>query len=171
MDSVVSYAVVWNILTISSDHYALFLDYCDQSGGFRKRFRFENAWVQEADCRIKVEEGWRAGDHASLQDQIQRCGEGLQQWGNELRARFKKKMAYCRDRIAALKGSNATADVEAIKNCKHELGMLLEQQEIYWKQRSKQFWLKAGDANTKYFHNFASSRRKKNSFFAFKRRL
>lgn len=39
---------------------------------------------------------------------------------------------------------------------------LLEQQEVYWKQRAKQFWLREGDQNSKFFHNFASGRRRNN---------
>lgn len=39
---------------------------------------------------------------------------------------------------------------------------LLEKQEIFWKQRAKQFWLAEGDQNTRFFHNYASNRRRKN---------
>lgn len=37
---------------------------------------------------------------------------------------------------------------------------LLEKREIYWKQRAKNFWLREGDRNTRFFHNYASIRRK-----------
>jgi hypothetical protein len=40
--------------------------------------------------------------------------------------------------------------------------LLLEQEEIYWLQRSRANWLQHGDQNTSFFHNFASARRKKN---------
>jgi hypothetical protein len=40
--------------------------------------------------------------------------------------------------------------------------MLLEQQKIHWMQRSRANWLRQGDRNTSFFHNFASARRKKN---------
>ena len=46
--------------------------------------------------------------------------------------------------------------------------MLLAQQEDYWKQRAKQFWPKGGDTNTKFFHNYALSRKRKNFVNALK---
>lgn len=39
---------------------------------------------------------------------------------------------------------------------------LLERKEVYWKQRSKQFWLREGDQNTRFFHNLASGRKRNN---------
>ncbi|PON31291.1 hypothetical protein PanWU01x14_370990 [Parasponia andersonii] len=36
-------------------------------------------------------------------------------------------------------------------------------EEHYWRQRARTEWLKAGDANIKFFHNKATQRRKKNA--------
>jgi ADP-ribosylglycohydrolase len=40
--------------------------------------------------------------------------------------------------------------------------LLLEEDEIYWAQRSRANWLQFGDRNSSFFHNFATARRKKN---------
>lgn len=42
------------------------------------------------------------------------------------------------------------------------LNDLLRQEQVFWKQRAKNFWLSDGDMNTKFFHQCASNRRKKN---------
>lgn len=36
------------------------------------------------------------------------------------------------------------------------------QQEVFWRQRSKQLWLREGDQNNKYFHTATKTRRKAN---------
>lgn len=37
------------------------------------------------------------------------------------------------------------------------------EQEVFWRQRCKQLWLREGDSNSKYFHNATKARRKVNS--------
>jgi len=43
------------------------------------------------------------------------------------------------------------------------LELMLEQDEIHWFQRARANWIKQGNRNTSFFHNFATKRRKKNT--------
>jgi hypothetical protein len=56
----------------------------------------------------------------------------------------------------------ATDLTQKIKNKEIELDNLLEGEEVWWKQRARTDWLQYGDKNTKFFHQKASQRRKKN---------
>lgn len=59
--------------------------------------------------------------------------------------------------------SNRDSDgVKKYDEARWEFLKLLEQQEIYWKQRSKQYWLREGDQNTNFFHKYATGRRRQN---------
>ncbi|XP_042988663.1 uncharacterized protein LOC122316195 [Carya illinoinensis] len=49
-----------------------------------------------------------------------------------------------------------------IKEVQLEIDKLLEEENVKWKQRAKQAWLKDGDSNSKFFHRCANQRRKTN---------
>ena len=56
-------------------------------------------------------------------------------------------------------------DEEGVKRYFEEkecLNELMKQEETYWKQRAKAFWLTEGDTNSKFFHAQASARKKSN---------
>lgn len=53
--------------------------------------------------------------------------------------------------------------MQEYKNTKHQLFLILDQKEIFWRQRSKQLWLNAGDKNTRYFHAACIKRKRANS--------
>lgn len=54
------------------------------------------------------------------------------------------------------------ASPEVIIAAENELKNLLEEEELYWRVRSREEWLKGGDRNSKWFHSKASMRRKRN---------
>ena len=55
-----------------------------------------------------------------------------------------------------------------IKKVEKQIQNILIDEKIYWKQRSRADWLKEGDKNTKFFHNKASLRMKKNIIWGIK---
>jgi hypothetical protein len=53
--------------------------------------------------------------------------------------------------------------VRKYNEARENLSKVLKQEENYWKQRAKTHWLRDGDANTKFSHAVASTRKKKNN--------
>ena len=51
---------------------------------------------------------------------------------------------------------------EEIKALKKEINEVTLREEMMWNQRSRALWVKCGDSNTKFFHEMASNRRRRN---------
>lgn len=50
-----------------------------------------------------------------------------------------------------------------IKKLKSDLTILLDQEDLKWKQRANKHWYEHGDRNTKYFHACANQKHMKNT--------
>lgn len=156
-------AILENMEVTASDHYPLWLNL-----GVRKerrgtmRFRFENAWTREPMCKQVVRDSWGGVMVCSLRDKIKCCSTALAEWGQDLTGSFKERIAGCRRILKRLRNCIDAGSVTRYKEVQAEFFEVLAQKEIFWKQRSKEMWLKSGDQNTRYFHACVKSRKKKN---------
>lgn len=51
---------------------------------------------------------------------------------------------------------------DTMKKLKQELAEALREEELFWRQKCREEWLKAGDRNTKFFYNYVKGRRMQN---------
>ena len=98
-----------------------------------------------------------------LFEKIKRCRMDLVVWG-------RNTFGNTRDRINAKQGeledlmlTGYKENLDSIHEVKKEISELMHHEEVFWRQRSRSIWLPAGDKNTKFFHQRASQRRRKNT--------
>ena len=75
-----------------------------------------------------------------------------------------KDIVDCKYKLKRLKPLRDPNSIQEYKDVLSSLQTLEDQKEAFWRQWEKQYWLQHGDANTKYFHQFSSARKQKNSF-------
>ncbi|XP_019181382.1 PREDICTED: uncharacterized protein LOC109176404 [Ipomoea nil] len=159
-------AGVENIITSNSDHSALFLDMnARKRGGGRipRRFRFEMAWLLDEGCREVVEIAWQGGRTEGLLNCQQRCGDRLMRWGGDHFHKFGEHIRRLRREQGRIRGRRDPASLAQFQLLNNQISQLEAQEDVFWRQKAKQHWLRGADANTKYYHRYASARKKKNS--------
>ncbi|XP_019184779.1 PREDICTED: uncharacterized protein LOC109179736 [Ipomoea nil] len=161
-------ARVSNNLMRKSDHSALFLSIHEtvpNTRGGRRGFRFEMAWVYDEGCRGVVERSWEEGRSEGIQDCIAYCGNQLSKWGGDRYHKFGEKIMFLRKQQLHLRGRTDLTSLAEFQRLEETLSNMEIQEDTYWRQRAKQHWLKNADANTKFYHMYASHRKKKNTIY------
>lgn len=133
----------------------------------KKRFRFEDCWILNEECREVVERGWECdagGDPFSIINRkIANTRVALLNWSKSCFGNIKEEIELTRAQLAMYFDSSVSAPSSTERVAlQAKLNSLIQQEHTFWKQRAKVFWLSDGDLNTKFFHHSANSRRKKN---------
>jgi hypothetical protein len=89
---------------------------------------------------------------STILSKIKGCSEDLDEWGSRLWSRFKKSICEYMEEMRLNQDNMDELCVKKYNEAQENLSKVLKQEEDYWRQRSKTYWLWDGDSNTKFFH-------------------
>ena len=157
-----------------SDHHAVMVDCKGEAVQHYKKkhqFRFEAMWVKREGCEEVIQKAWEAQQEGTrmfqLCQKIKGCRMALIEWNKQGILSMPSKIKGLRAKL-----SNMDSNIQELWQdhsrlserhaTRKELNYHISQEEIYWRQRSRISWMRDGDRNTRFFHECASQRKRKN---------
>lgn len=120
-------------------------------------------WIEDRECRNIIHECWNTEGMNDIMDKMIQCCMKIEEWSGGLLKDMKTKLENCRMDLKRFRSRRDAVGVQRYREVRWEYLNLLEKKEIYWRQRAKQFWLRDGDRNSRFFQKYASVRKEHNS--------
>jgi hypothetical protein len=140
----------------------------------RRAFKYENVWQTHGDYDKVVTDLWQKAERGvgleGFARTLSSLQSGLSSWGASTFRDFKKKLGNLRRVLEQVRRvSMGRGPSMEEKRIMERINGVLYQEEIWIKQRSRVNWLKSGDRNTAYFHDFASQHKRINAISTLQR--
>ena len=154
-----------------SDHRPIVLSFSlEPEDRGHSRFYFDKRMVSKAGIEEAIARGWE-GDPSQttsfVMDRLSKCGRELSHWKKQVHfnslSKIQKLHADLEKEIAKTYPS-----VRSMKRLRMELAEAHKEDERFWRQRSREQWLREGDRNTSYFHNVVKGKKIRNNILMLK---
>ena len=121
-------------------------------------FRYDRRLKDNEEVKKLLQEAWNAEINASVERRISHCRRAIIMWHKETQHNSQKKIEELRIKLEDAM-TNLVQTSEQIEVINKELSSAYQEEEAFWKQRSRQLWLALGDKNTGYFHAATKGRK------------
>lgn len=131
-------------------------------------FRFSPLWIQQEGFNEVVAEAWNQKIQGSpffvWEEKLRALKRRLKEWAKALKTPAAKRKESIENLIAHQSSMENSVITQSVLQKEVELQKALHKasrdEEEYWRQKSRNLWLQAGDKNTSFFHKHVEARKK-----------
>eukprot|EP00253_Pinus_taeda_P012292 PITA_12292 len=161
-----------------SDHSPIHLEILGPLAKPKAPFKFNHTWLQDQDFIKLVSDFWQTypiNREASLArgfcKNLTKLKHIVINWAKEKNKRDLVQLISVEEELSSMLddrnlGFRSAGDKTRLIALENQRASLLKQQEESLRLHSRAIWLKAGDENSKFFHNFAKGRKVSNTIWS-----
>lgn len=169
--SMFPFATVRHLFATKSDHRPIVLmnevDSANRKIGLGKIFRYEKMWEQHESFFPMFERVWKSDGHCvgvqDMHEKLIKLAASLTEWGSREFGGVRSELRQLKARLQVLREvTSRVGPSYEERKIESRIVELNYREDIMWRQRSRIQWLAEGDGNTKFFHQKATTRRRRN---------
>ncbi|WZZ26944.1 hypothetical protein YC2023_010345 [Brassica napus] len=154
-----------------SDHRPLRIEFALEPESLQRgRFYFDKRMFGKRGVEEAIIRGWEAENDSSdlsVLDRIAQCRTELAKLKKASDWNSKTKIERLQTELEK-ESSKRFPVFGVLRRLKQELSKAFYEEEIFWRQRSREEWLREGDRNTTYFHNVVKGKKIRNKIMMLK---
>eukprot|EP00253_Pinus_taeda_P019430 PITA_19430 len=163
-----------------SNHFPIFLEISSPPPKPPAPFKFNSSWIQEESFINLFKKSWKHPEANAPEDKgflfmenLKRLKKATISWAKARKEAQNEEFTKISEELKKLEsieedGYLTQASKEKILHLEKLKTKILLDKEEEWRLKSRAFWLKAGDENTSFFHNYAKGRKSANTIWGLK---
>nr|XP_025681707.1 uncharacterized protein LOC112783135 [Arachis hypogaea] len=161
-------AYIETLPRIKFDHHLILIKCTGNSHVLKnKPFRFEYMWMQHKEFQPFLKNNWNID--LAIEQSIKVFVEKVKQWNHNTFGNIFNQKRILLSRLKEIQNSPRYGRSEFLDNLEDDfikvLEVILDREQMFWIQKSRETWMVEGDRNTRYYHTKAIIRRRRNKIF------
>ena len=138
-----------------------------ENTSIEKPFRFKAMWTRDVSSKEVVESAWHTRvdgpQNLKLAKKLDATRRDLKRWNKSCFGSSRERIKELEQKIARIQSLKATKEnLELEASLSLELDEWLAREDLKWKQKSREIWIREGNRNTRFFHLSTLIRRMRN---------